>query len=172
MILLRHTSPEVAAGVCYGRTDLGLAPGFAAAAAAALAGLPPVARVVSSPLSRCLRLAELIAAARGLALETDARLAEMDFGDWEGRKWSDLPRVGLDQWAADFHGARPHRGESVAMLAARVAAALEAAAPRDPPDLWVTHAGVARAACALRGRDPGWDTRLDFGAWLDLRAGQ
>ena len=116
-----------------------------------MAALPPVARVVTSPRRRCRLLAEAIAAARGLELGEDARLAEMDFGAWEGRRWDALPRAELDAWAADFEGARPHGGESVAMLAARVGAALAAAEPADPPVLWVTHSGVVRAACALAG---------------------
>ncbi len=170
MILLRHTRPAVAEGVCYGRSDLDLDAGFAADFEAVIGGLPEVSAVVSSPLSRCLRLAERIGAVRGLGVAVEPRLVEMDFGAWEGRPWADLPRDELDQWAADFDGARPHGGESVAMLAARVGAALEAVPRRMPPVLWVAHAGVARAAAALTGRAEGWNTRLGFGAWLDLSA--
>lgn len=169
MILLRHTRPETAEGTCYGRSDLAPDADFEAAAEAVLAGLPLVARVVSSPLKRCLRLAERIAAVRGLALACDPRLAEMDFGAWEGRPWPGIARSELDAWAADFHGARPHGGESVAELAARVAAALAATPPTTPPVLWVTHAGVARAACAYLRIAAEWQTRLAFGAWIDLR---
>lgn len=170
LILLRHTRPEVPEGVCYGRADLPLACGFDAAAEAILAGLPEVSRVVASPLSRCARLAERIARARDLDSETDARIAEMDFGSWEKLRWDAVPRAELDAWAADFHGARPHGGESVAMLAARVEAALEGTPATDPPVLWVTHAGVVRAACAARAAEQGWETRLGFGRWLALPA--
>lgn len=170
MIALRHSRPAVAEGVCYGRTDLALAEDFDAVLTAILAGLPAVGAVRSSPLGRCLRLAEAIAAARGLAVETDPRLMEMDFGRWETRAWSAIPRPELDAWAADFDHARPHGGESVAMLAARVRDALDAAGPGNPPALWVTHSGVIRAACALIGRAPGWETNIGFGEWLDLRA--
>ena len=121
---------------------------------------------MSSPRRRCRRLAERIAAARRLALTEDPRLAEMDFGAWEGRAWGAIARDELDAWAADFHQARPHGGESVAMLAARVGAALAEAAPADPPVLWVTHSGVVRAACALAGVAQGWKTELDFGGWI------
>lgn len=168
VILLRHTRPAVAEGACYGRTDLALGPEFEAEAAALLAGLPAVARIVSSPLRRCLLLAERIAAARDLELATDARIVEFDFGRWEGMLWAEIPRAEIDAWAADFQGARPHGGESVAMLAERVGAALSATPASDPPVLWVCHAGVARAACGILGRAKGWDTRLGFGDWLDL----
>jgi alpha-ribazole phosphatase len=145
-----------------------LAEGFGAEAARIAAELPPVRCVVTSPRARCHRLAGHIAAVRGLALVEDPRIAEMDFGDWEGRPWAEIARDELDAWAADFGGARPHGGESVAMLAARVGEALDAAAPGPPPELWVTHAGVVRACCARLGRPDGWRTRIDFGAWIDL----
>ncbi len=170
MILLRHSRPAVAEGTCYGRTDLGTGPDFEAAAAAVVAALPPVAAVRSSPLVRCLRLAERIAGARALPLDTDPRLMEMDFGRWEARPWAEIDRVELDAWAADFDHARPHGGESVAMLAARVRAALEAVEQREPPVLWVTHSGVVRAACAITGAGAGWATDLGFAEWLDLSA--
>ncbi|WP_424933249.1 alpha-ribazole phosphatase family protein [Amaricoccus macauensis] len=166
LIVLRHTKPDVAPGTCYGRTDLALATCFEETARAAHAGLPPVARIVSSPLSRCLRLAEWIAQARNLPLEIDPRIVEMDFGRWEGTPWAEISRPELDAWAADFEGARPHGGESVAMLAERVSRALEGLGPE--PTLWVTHSGVFRAVCAIRGIDDGWDTQLDFGCWVSV----
>ena len=125
LILLRHTRPDVAEGVCYGRTDLLPAEDFVTVASAVIAGLPDVSRVVTSPLVRCARLAERIAAARDLDPETDPRIVEMDFGSWERTPWDAIPRDELNAWAADFHGARPHGGESVAMLAARVGAAAD-----------------------------------------------
>jgi alpha-ribazole phosphatase len=171
VILLRHTRPAVAEGTCYGRTDLGLTTGFAEDLAAVLDGLPEVGAVATSPLARCRRLAEAIAAARGLELTVEPRLVEFDFGAWEGRRWAEIARAELDAWAADFQHARPHGGETVAELAARVAAALAAAPRGRPPLLWVTHAGVARAAAALTGHGAGWDTRLGFARWLDLQTG-
>lgn len=170
MILLRHTRPAIAEGVCYGRSDLDLAEDFEAALEDILAALPAVSEVATSPLARCRRLAERIAAARGLPLRVDARLIEFDFGGWEGRAWGAIPRAEIDAWAADFQHARPHGGESVAMLAERVGAALSEARAVSPPALWVSHAGVARAAAALTGQAEGWDKRLGFGRWLDLRA--
>lgn len=168
LILLRHTRPLGGEGLCYGRSDLALAADFEAAATSLLADLPRVAVVVSSPRTRCRRLAERIAAARRLGLRIDARIAEMDFGAWEGRRWDDLPRGEIDAWAEDFHGARPHGGESVAMLAERVGAALAETAADAVPVLWVTHLGVVRAARALRGQAAPWESRLGFGEWTRL----
>lgn len=164
VILLRHTRPAIAPGICYGRSDLEPGPDFEAASAAVVAGLPPVARVVTSPLRRARLLAERVATARGLALEEDARIAEIDFGRWEGVAWASIPRIELAAWAADFHGARPHGGENLTMLAERVGAALGDVEPSDPPTLWVCHSGVVRAACALLDQGDRWRTELDFGA--------
>ncbi|NWG45917.1 MAG: alpha-ribazole phosphatase [Alphaproteobacteria bacterium] len=167
VILLRHTRPDGAAGLCYGRSDLGLAGTFEAEADAVLAALPQPARIVSSPLSRCLRLAERIASVHGVTLERDDRLREMDFGRWEGRPWADIPRAELDAWAADFLTARPHGGESVALLAARVAAALADLAGPGPVCV-VTHSGVIRAALAARDGPEGWRADIAFGAIVPL----
>jgi alpha-ribazole phosphatase len=165
LILLRHTRPAGGEGLCYGRTDLPLAPGFAAEAARIAAALPPLAAVVASPLSRCRRLAEAVAAARGLPLATDPRLVELDFGRWEGMAWDAIPRAELDAWAADLMHARPHGGETVAELAVRVAAALDDLARGPRPVLAVTHAGVIRVLRARRDGPAGLDTTLAFGEW-------
>jgi alpha-ribazole phosphatase len=145
LTLLRHTTPEVAPGTCYGRTDLALAPSFEAEAAEVIARLPEVAHVVSSPLARCARLAERIAGARGLRARIEPLWTEMDFGRWD----------------ADFYHARPHGGESVAQLQARVAEAL-ARLPAEPV-LVVTHMGTIKAALHLAGRAGAWDHTVPFG---------
>ncbi|MFD1341414.1 histidine phosphatase family protein, partial [Litorisediminicola beolgyonensis] len=158
--LLRHTTPEVAAGTCYGRTDLALPQGFEAEADAALARLARPSEVISSPLTRCRRLAERAAARFGVRLRLVPGWIEMDFGRWEGRAWDAIPRAELDAWAADFHGFAGHGGESVAELAARISGALAAA-----PDaaLVVTHAGCIKAALVAAGDPAGWDARPGFG---------
>jgi alpha-ribazole phosphatase len=168
LILLRHTRPEGAQGLCYGRTDLGLAAGFDDEAARLATELPQTHRVITSPLSRCASLARHIASVRGLPLLTDPRLMEMDFGTWEGRHWAEIPRPELDAWADDLTGARPHGGETVAELAERAAAALSDAARGPVPALIVTHAGVIKAALAARQGPQGWHAQIGFGAWLVL----
>ncbi|MCD0450144.1 MSMEG_4193 family putative phosphomutase [Actinocorallia sp. API 0066] len=61
----------------------------AEALAARLSGLPLDA-VVSSPLDRCRETAGAVLAGRALALETDDRFGEVRYGDWTGRKLSEL----------------------------------------------------------------------------------
>jgi alpha-ribazole phosphatase len=165
LILLRHTRPVGSDGVCYGATDLALGGDLAAEARRLAVQLPAVTAILSSPLQRCLRLAEGLGAARGLAVAADARLAELDFGRWEGLRWDRVPRDELDAWAADLTGARPHGGETVAEMAARVATAL-AAAPAGA--LVVTHMGPIRAALAASGQPGAWEARVAFGGWVEV----
>lgn len=164
LILLRHTRPEGGSGLCYGITDLAPAGELRREARRLAVQLPAARRIVTSPLARCARLAALLADRRGLPLSADPRLAEINFGRWEGRRWDDIPRREIDAWAADLMHARPHGGESVAMLAARAGAALAEAEGA----IVVTHMGVIRAALARAGRPGAWEARLGFGEWIAL----
>ena len=168
VVLVRHTRPVVPEGVCYGITDLDLAPTFDDEAAAIVAALPPAERLVSSPLRRCRRLAERIGVARGLAPAFDDRLREFDFGAWEGVPWDAIPRAELDAWAADFFHARPHGGESVTMLSERVRSAIADYRRSGLTHLAVTHSGVIKAALAQSGHADGWQAGVEFGGLVHL----
>ena len=60
LILLRHTTPDVQPGICYGQLDLDVAATFDAEADKAFAALPRIDRIVTSPLKRRHKLAEVI----------------------------------------------------------------------------------------------------------------
>ncbi|MER8044060.1 histidine phosphatase family protein [Streptomyces sp. NPDC094032] len=95
LILVRHgRSTANTSGVLAGRM-----PGIAldergAQQAAALPGRltgVPLAAVVSSPLERCHQTVRPLLDARpGLALHTEERISECDYGDWSGRKLAEL----------------------------------------------------------------------------------
>lgn len=148
IILVRHPQPLVAPGVCYGRTDLAVAPLELARVRATLsASLPHDAPMFSSPLRRC---AELAASLPSASLAFDARLAEIDFGAWEMRRWDDIERAEIDAWAADTVGYHPGGGESVLQMAARVAAFhADLLQANYRQALLICHAGTMRllAAC-------------------------
>ena len=148
---MRHAEVLAAPGLCYGASDLPADPAATQAAAQRLAAQLPAGSVLhTSPLQRCELLAQSLQALRpDLMLKTDVRLREFDFGRWEQRPWADIPRAAFDAWLADFAHARPGGGDSVAALMARVAAAWDdwRASGRDA--VWVTHAGVVRAARLL-----------------------
>lgn len=81
--------------------------------------------------------------------EFDPRLAEMDFGAWEGRHWDAIARAEIDAWTGAFATTHCGGGECVQDFMARVAAAWEEAHARGGCVIWVTHAGVIRAAQLL-----------------------
>ena len=161
VFLIRHPRPAVAPDVCYGATDLDLADDVSACAARLRPMLPAALHLFSSPLLRCRRLAEALHAAP----RYDERLREMDFGAWEMRAWSEIPRTDLDAWAAAPLSYVPPRGESVHAVRERVIAFLgQYAAPGASDFAVVTHAGVMRIFAAQL-------QRLPEAAWLNLRFG-
>jgi alpha-ribazole phosphatase len=157
VFLIRHPRPAVAPGVCYGASDLDLAEDAFDCAARLRQVLPAHLPLFSSPLRRCRRLAEALHDAP----RYDARLREMDFGQWELRSWAEIPRTELDAWAQAPLSYAPPGGESVGALQARVTAFL---AERGEDFAVVTHAGVMRIVAAqLHGlAEQSW-FKLEFG---------
>jgi alpha-ribazole phosphatase len=96
-------------------------------------------------------MADALAALRpdlGVA-QRDDRLNEMDFGSFELQAWDAIPRAVVDQWVADFAHHRFGGVESTQDVINRVGQALVAQAATSGPEgeaLWITHAGVIRAA--------------------------
>ena len=175
--LLRHAPVDAPAGLCYGRTDLSCAAEATQAVAAQIAPLLPADIAIhSSPLQRCATLARAIADQRpALSPATiDPRLAEMDFGAWEGQPWDRIARADFDAWMADFADARAGtNGESTRLFMARVAAAWDDWRAGGIDAVWVTHAGVMRAVRLLQHgvRCPAdaseWPRHpIGFGDWL------
>lgn len=76
----------------------------------------------------------------------DARLAELDFGAWDGRPWAEVPQAEIEAWAADLVHHAPGGGETVQALLQRVAAVLAEA----PHAALITHGGWLSAALWLR----------------------
>ena len=144
--LIRHPKPLIEPGICYGRHDCP-AEDAALAAITLLAELPPGLPLWSSPLIRCRALAERLHPKPII----DNRLAEMHFGDWEGRCWDDIPRAELDAWAADVAGYAPPGGESPRATMARLAG--WTASLREPV-VAVSHKAAIRALLALA---TGWN---------------
>lgn len=93
--LIRHPQPESGAeGRCYGSLDWRLSErGLlqAQSIAGRLRG-EPLAAIYTSPRLRCLQAAEALAAGRTCPLETLDALRELDFGDFEGRRYEEIER--------------------------------------------------------------------------------
>lgn len=175
--LVRHAEPLVEAGICYGASDIAADPAATQLAARQLArALPAGVLVVSSMLQRCEQLNQVLRGLRpDLSYAQEARLVEMDFGQWEGQRWDAIPRAELDGWTAAFDTWRCGGAESVGAFMQRVAAVWDEARARQQPTAWITHAGVIRAAMLLaqgqrQVRDASaWPkAAAAWGQWLQL----
>ena len=112
VILIRHTTPDVPAGTCYGQSDVPLKETFAEEAAvtkAALEACGPIDHAFTSPLSRCTRLAAFCGYADA---ERDTRLLEIDFGEWEMQPFDEITDPHLQIWFADHIHTKVTGGES------------------------------------------------------------
>ena len=148
--LVRHTTPDVATGVCYGQSDLDVTGSFDIEAQRVrdkigfLKQQPPV---YASPLQRCAKLANYLA---GDNFTTERGLMELDFGDWEMKRWAELPKEEVNHWMADYVNLASPGGESFQQLKDRVASAIDTLVQKhidEPALLLVVHAGTIR--CAL-----------------------
>ena len=108
-----------------------------------------------SAMRRAVHTAELI----GLAgPHLDARLMELDWGEWVGRTRAELRArdpLGFARNEARGWDFRPPGGESARELAARLSQWLAEVVARGRPVVAVTHKGVIQTALALAtGSDP------------------
>jgi probable phosphoglycerate mutase len=139
---LRHGETDWnAQGLSQGSTDIplnavGLMQARRAAETLRTAG---IASIVASPLSRALHTAQIAAEALGLPVETDGDLAEVSFGEQEGRPMGDW----YDDWIAG--GYTPAGAETFAELQARAVRGVNNALRRPAPVLVVAHGALFRA---------------------------
>ena len=147
--LIRHTTPDVEKGICYGQTDLDVTGSFAEEAAVIAECLPAgFGAVYSSPLRRCAMLAERLFP--GMLVTHLEQLMEIHCGEWEMRGWDALPREEIEPWIADFVNIRIPGGESYIDLHERVSRCWEeiAGAAARLPVAIVAHGGVIRSILA------------------------
>lgn len=160
LILLRHARSEAnGSGTLAGRSA-GI--GLDATGVDQVAGMRgrfervPLAAVVTSPLLRCQDTVSGLASAQGVSPVVEERLAEVDYGQWTGRKVSELVEEPL--WkvvqqhpsAAVFPG-----GEGLAAVQGRAVAAVRdwdawISAEHGPDAVWLvcTHGDVIKSVLA------------------------
>lgn len=141
--LIRHTTPAIEPGICYGQSDLDLAPSFPAERDNVLGRIDnDYDLVVTSPLQRCARLAEYV---EGERHSTDPRIMEYNFGDWELVPWSELRGPETKTWMHNFVDTPAPNGESMRIMHARVLEHWEELlAGTHEKVAVVTHSGVQR----------------------------
>ena len=146
LLLVRHgeTAPNVE-GRLLGRMDPPLTARGEEQARALAAGLPPPDVVVASPLQRALATADVF----GVAVRTDERWTELDYGEFDGRRLADVPDATWARWRKDPAFAPPG-GESLSALGDRVRAACVELIPIATSSvvLVVAHVSPIKAALA------------------------
>jgi alpha-ribazole phosphatase len=122
--LIRHTSVDVEPGTCYGQTDVPLKPTFQEEAhvTSCVLGTKKFDKVFSSPLSRSFKLACFCGFPDAIK---DDRLMEINFGNWEMKRFSDITDKNLDKWYDDYINVRATNGESFMDQYNRVASFLD-----------------------------------------------
>lgn len=100
--LLRHGEPEGGQMVFRGRTDDPLTALGWQQLENRIGDHHPWDAIITSPARRCADFAQSLAARHALSLEHDERLWELDFGEWEGQRLSDIhqatPGLLADFW--------------------------------------------------------------------------
>lgn len=169
VILVRHTTPDIAKGICYGQADIDVTTTFEEEVSSILKKVPVNDTNVtyySSPLQRCKLLAEKLSS----TVIFDNRLKELDFGDWELQKWNDIDKKELDIWMNDFVKTPAKNGESYIDLHNRTTNFLtELKAKNFQKVVLVTHAGVMRSLWAYMNEIPlekSFELKLNYGDTL------
>ncbi len=156
ILVIRHAVTDWnAQGRIQGRTDVPLSD--AGRTAAMTWKLPAGAHSIrwfASPLQRTMDTAREV----GLSFEAEPRLAEMAWGEWEGKTLKELRDSGaltpaMEALGLDF---RPPGGETPREVQHRVRPWLTEVAQSRKPAGAVTHQGVLRAIYALA---TGWDMK-------------
>lgn len=173
--LMRHASTG-RQGHLDGRTDPPLLDG-AMDALLRCHGDGQWSRVIASPRRRALDTATALVAGRDLFCEIHPDWAELDFGDWDGCHYDEIPAELLAGLYDAPHAVVPPNGESWRQFEARIDAQLRRLLDEDEdegagPVLVVSHAGVLRLAVSRVCGMPLaalWAMRIDYGTRVRLR---
>ena len=165
--LIRHTSVDVPAGYAYGQTDVPLKPTFEEEAEEVKKGLSDHTfdKVWTSPLTRCVRLANYCGFPEA---EREDRIKEVNFGEWEMKKWDDLTDPRLELWYKDWIHLPAGGGESYENQCRRVAQFLDELRHSGQTDACIfTHRGVIACAMVYAGICPieeSFSIEVDYGS--------
>ena len=170
LVLVRHGRTAFnASGRLQGRVDNPLDEEGERQAALLADALAPVLRadslIVSSPLVRARRTAEVVASVVGPSVTIDERWIELDYGVLDGVAQRDVPAAVWSAWRSD-PGFAPEGGESLLDVRRRVESALTEliAATVDRDVVVVSHVSPIKAAvtAALGADDRStWRMHLD-----------
>jgi alpha-ribazole phosphatase len=182
LLLVRHGLTDWnIEGRYQGHADIPLNEAGRRMARGVAAGLQsePLTAIYASDLSRAVETAQIIAALQeGPTPTLDARLREVNFGDWEGMTFAEIeqrhPEVGAT-WKANLLTFTPPGGESLLQLAVRVQAAYTDIVQSHSDDatiVLVAHGGPLQALVCLALGLPVeryWQFRISQASLTELR---
>ena len=169
--LIRHTTPDVVKGTCYGQADLDIVESFLEEASIIKQHLPKnIQQVYSSPLQRCKKLAEYLFPQHTLQMHDD--LKEISCGEWELKLWNDIPQEILMPWMNDFVNVRIPGGESYLDLFDRTVKRFNSITNKELPAAIVSHGGVIRSILSHLTKTPLLESfnefKLNYGCVIRL----
>lgn len=151
--LVRHTITMADKAICYGQADVPVdASQFKISYPAISKKLPENTDIVySSPLLRCSILAQQLVNEKypALSVTYDDRIKELNFGDWEMKKWDEINQTDLQKWMNNFTVEKVPGGESNADLHERVISFWTEITQQNKNCCIVTHAGVIRSILSV-----------------------
>lgn len=189
--LIRHTTPKVEKGICYGFSDLEVADSYENE-------LPILSKkliqklkkqylkneeqeeilIYTSPLQRCSVLAkDLKISLQNYfhpKIKRNKDLKEMNFGDWELKKWNEINEDELKLWTDNFVTEFTPNGESFELLNERVIQFWQKniKAEKNKIAFIVCHAGVIRSILCHALQIPlqnAFSISMDYGSISKLR---
>ncbi|WP_077415487.1 histidine phosphatase family protein [Chryseobacterium sp. JV274] len=139
--LIRHTAVENPENLCYGFAEMPLRKEYPEDFKK-LEIDDDYDMIISSPSQRCCLLADYFK----FDYRTDERLREMNFGNWELKKWTDIPEEEINPWYKDFVNIKASGGENLLEMQTRVLNFWNALIQKKyiHKVLIATHAGVIR----------------------------
>ena len=112
--LLRHTSLSIEPDIFYGQSDIDVSKNFdnevlnIKSKISSLKINKKEIEVVSSPLIRCVKLANALFS----NFSTEERIKELNFGDWENKNINQIPKNQIENWKNNIMSFQIPNGES------------------------------------------------------------
>ncbi len=172
--LIRHTTPSVGKGICYGQSDIDLNETvFEEELKTIQSKLPKdIEQFYTSPLRRCEKLSKHLTQ----NFIPDERLKELNFGEWENKSWNDIDQTELNKWMQDFVNIATPNGENYIVLYQRTKDFIDSILKTNYQKIAIiTHAGNIRSFLSFVLSLPlenSFRIHLDYGAVVSIKLGK
>lgn len=150
--LIRHLQTTFGKEYCFGQSDIPLQKPFLTTHDKIVNNIKIQNAVLySSPLERCKQLANHFKMYNESTpkIHFDIRLKEINFGEWEMKKWNEINQEKLNKWMEDFVNEKTPNGECFTDLHKRVKDFFDEMIishnDKNETTLLITHAGVIRS---------------------------